>query len=263
MRISKIISSFLLVTCSLWGEVVNEPLLKLLDVMDVPHDGTLSSIVAQTQKCWIRPAGKERWEIEGELTEKSEVIPLAAELGFIHEIYPLEKEYDYCLLFGATVARMEKRLNYAIKLWNEGVRFKEIVFLTGFRPLDPAADRLTDICKTEAEATHYIWEHADLPEGFSELPITFVEVPMLSTPSGVRRPATADTVDAWMALDPVPGTCLGISNQPYCLYQEAVIAAYLPEEFEFEVVGEAANPDRLQGPVLLDTIARWLWNLSE
>lgn len=261
MRISKVIGSFLLVSCSVWGAVVSDPLLKLLDVMNVPHDGTLSSIVAETQKYWIRPAGKERWEIEGELENKTEVMELASELGFIHEIYPLKQEYDYCLLFGATVARMEKRLNYAVKLWNKGVRFKKIVFLTGARPLDPAADQLTDICKTEAEAADYIWKHADLPEEFSELPVTFVEAQMLSTLSGFKRPTTADTINAWVCLEPTPGTCLGISNQPFCLYQEVVADSCLPKAFEFEVVGEGVSPDRLSGPVLLDTIARWINNL--
>lgn len=264
MRISRMIVIALLVACNLWGEVVSEPLLKLLQVMEVTHDGTLSSIVSATQKSWLRPAGTERWHIENDLTDekKEKLFPLAAQLGFINEMIPSSKDYAYCLILGGTSGRMEKRLKYAAKLWKEGIHFNQIVFLVGARPLDPDVDLWADICKTEIEAAHYIWEHADLPKGFKELPIVFVDVPMIPTEKGQRRPTTGDTVIAWLALHPKPGKCLGISNQPYCLYQEAVIRSYLPKSIDYETAGEATNIKHLNGFNLLDSIARWLYQVQ-
>jgi hypothetical protein len=264
MSISKMVAVCVAAVCSVWGTTVDDSLLKLLDMMEVKHEGTLASIVAETQKQWIRPAGKERWQVEGDFSAdaKAEIFPLASKLGFIEELKPAAKKYDYCLLLGATVGRMEKRINYFVKMWNEGVRFSQIVFFTGARSLDPTVDRLTTVCKTETEAAHYLWDHAELPEGMKKMRITFVDVPMISTKEGLRRPTTEDTVGAWLAANPRPGNCLAISNQPYCLYQGAVLQTYLPEEFSCEVVGERANLDCLNGRVLLDTIARWLYQLN-
>lgn len=264
MSISKMVAVCVAAVCSVWGTTVDDSLLKLLDMMEVEHEGTLASIVAETQKQWIRPAGKERWQVDGDFSAdtKAEIFPLASKLGFIEELKPAAKKYDYCLVLGATVGRMEKRINYLVKMWKDGVRFNQIVFFTGARPLDPAVDRLTAVCKTETEAAHFLWDHAELPEGIRKMPVAFVDVPMISTTEGFRRPATGDTVSAWLAVNPLPGTCVAISNQPYCLYQGAVLQTHLPEEFTCEVVGEGANLDCLNGRVLLDTIARWLYQLG-
>ena len=39
-------------------------LLELLSLLNVAHDGTLESIVKETQKNWLRSPGKERWKVK-------------------------------------------------------------------------------------------------------------------------------------------------------------------------------------------------------
>src|SRR3989344_6686161 len=100
----KTILSFLLFFRLVSAEVMTPALLQLLEVTGVSHDGTLSSIVEETQKHWLRPIGIERWEmtdLDKETREK--VFVLADQLGFIQECRPTQKEYDYAILLGATV----------------------------------------------------------------------------------------------------------------------------------------------------------------
>ncbi len=250
---TKYILAFLFFARVVWAEAMAQPdpLLQLLELMEVPHDGTPSSIVQETQKRWIRPAGKERWEMADLTLEKKEkVLQLADQMGFIQEIRPTKQEYDYVLLLGATVFRMQARLEHMAQLWKEGIRFNKVVILTGMRPLDPKAEDL--IAKTESEAAHILWDRCEL----NFLPVSFVEVPM----NGSIRPTTQDTIIRWMEEFPEPGSSLFISNQPYCHYQGAIVDLVLPDKFEHETVGNSADPTSLNGAVVLDTIARWLYS---
>ncbi len=260
MRIYRMLLVFLVPIFCWTAEVITEPLLNLLKQMDVSHEGTLPSIVQATQKQWLRPAGKETWHIDELSAEKREIILSYAEkLGFIQECLPQKKHYTYAHILGATTGRMEKRISYLVQLYEKGIRFDHVVILTGARPLDPAIDTLLEGCKIESDAGHVLWQTAKMPEGMRKIPVTFVDTPMIKTEKGERRPNTGDTILAWMAMSPVPGTNLFISNQPYVLYQDAAVRAYLPAD-RVETIGEGAKLTAQNSAVILDTIARWLYS---
>lgn len=238
-----------------------QPIFQLLEVMEVPHEGSLDSIVAATQKAWLRPTGKERWEIEDTLqARRPQVIQLARELGFIDPIHPSRQEYEYGLILGGMLGRMETRLDTLIRLWKEGKRFKRCVFLVSERPLDPTVEPLP--CKTEREAAIYLWEHVELPAGLRELPIEFLHCPMIQTDQGMRRPTIEDVTKTWLLQNPKPGKCLAIGNQPFCLPLGLSVQVHLPKGYCLEVVGEGVKEGELNGSVLLDSIARWLFVIN-
>jgi hypothetical protein len=164
--------------------------------------------------------------------------------------------HDKAVLLGATTEGMQIRLDYLKQLWCEGVRFKEVVWLTGDRPLDKRVDRLTERCKCESEAARVIWEENDLPDEMRALPVVFVAVPM----KGDIGPNTIDTLRAWLNLSPEPCTALFVSNQPFCGAQHAIIKAHLPGEIDFDLVGPGV--DTVQHPagaaVILDVIGCWI-----
>ncbi len=224
-------------------------------------DLTEDPIVA-TQREWLRKPNHERWEVT-ELTPEQREFVLG--WGRANELYdewkPIATHYHTALILGATTSRMETRLAYLAKLWDEGVRFTEIVWLTGERPLDPRVDQLTDRCKNEAEAAKIIWKEASLPEEMRELPVVFVAVPMKTENGILKRPTTEDTIVAWLHLSPPPAPSLFVSDQPFCGYQYAVIKKSLPDEFLFEVVGMGVDPEKhpLAAAVTLDSLARWLY----
>ena len=81
---------------------------------------------------------------------------------------------------------------------------------------------------------------------------------MIKTAKGERRPNTTDTIVDWISRSPKPGSCLVISNQPYVLYQGAVVRVVCPQ-FQVDTVGKAARPEGLKSVDVLDSIAKWLY----
>jgi hypothetical protein len=236
-----------------------QALLKLTSALGIPKD---ADIIAETQKKWLRKANQERWEMNELSVEQREfVLQWARENGVFTAWTPLDQTYDKALILGATTSRMQLRLEYLKSLWEQGIRFKEIVWLTGERPLDKRVDEWTDRCSTETEAARIVWEETDLPEEMHALPVIFIAVPMKQEGTVLRRPDTKATILAWRETISVPGTLLFVSDQPFCGYQFAVINTNLPETFAFDVVG--AGVDNITHPaaaaITLDSVARWIY----
>ena len=231
----------------------------LASALGIPPD---KDIIVETQKHWLRKPGQERWEMS-ELTadQKLFVLNWAAKNGLFSPWKPLEKTYDKALILGATTSRMQMRLDYLKQLWDEGIRFDKIVWLTGDRPLDKRVDGLTDRCSNESVAAHIIWEETDLPPAMRSLPVVFIAMPMKIEGSSVSRPNTEDTIVAWLHTEPQPCKALFISDQPFCGYQFAIIKASLPSEFLFDLVGQGADPSShpAAAAITLDSIARWIY----
>lgn len=255
-------------------------LLTLLDILQLKHDGTLKNIVDETQKQWLRAAGKERWQVDEILgSRKQELMPLFKQLGLSNEITPSKNRYDYVILLGATTQRMWTRLAYAGELWNKGIRFNNIVLLGSERPLDPNLETYETLRglhdaslpqrsdwqasletpKTEAQAFAYIFNQIGLPQEMRSIGVTLIDSPMRRNPNGSpKRPTTGDTIFDWLAKKPTPGSCLLISNQPYVYYQDSVARTYLPAPWQIETVGQGAS-DSVRIVELLDTLARTLY----
>ena len=218
--------------------------------------------IQETQKRWLRKPGLERWEVQ-ELSsdQKALVLDWAEKQGMFDSWKPLYKSYDKALILGATTSRMQMRLNYLIQLWNQGIRFHEVVWLTGDRPLDPRVDGLTDRCTTESGASHILWEETDLPEEMGSVRVHFVEVPMKE---GGKRPNTEDTIVAWLRGEPKACTALFVSDQPFCGYQYGVIKGSLPGDVQFDVVGQgvSSRSHPASAAITLDSIARWIYQES-
>ena len=234
-------------------------LAQLASALNISED---ADIVVETQQRWLRKPNQERWEM-AELSPDQRLFVLnwAAEQGLFAPWRPFYKTYDKALILGATTSRMQMRLDYLKQLWNEGIRFSEIVWLTGDRPLDKRVDGLTDRCSNESEAAHILWEETDLPEEMRALPVVFIAVPMKIEGSSLKTPNTEDTIIAWLKLAPEPCTALFVSDQPFCGYQFAVIKASLPNAFLFDLVGQGvdATSHPAAAAITLDSIARWIY----
>ncbi len=224
-----------------------------------------ADLIAETQRLWLRKPHQERWEMDELSNEKRcFVLNWGKKQGFFDPWMPLEQNYDKALILGATTGVMQLRLNYLKDLWNEGIRFNEVVWLTGERPLDLAVDKLTDRCSNESEAARILWAESDLPEELASLPLVFIEVPMKVVGASVQRPTTVDTLVAWLKVDTNPCKALFVSSQPFCNYQHAVIEAYLPETFLFDCVGPGVDPTRHPkgAAILLDAVTRQIYQES-
>lgn len=263
----------------------NSAILKMMDVLELPHDGTLKSIVNITQeKFFQKKSGgqrKERWEIEEVLPHlKEETMPVLDKLGMLKEFFPSERKYDSALMLGELLPSVRKRLNYLGDLWENGIRFDKIVFLGGERPLEVTKENPTvlfdrnnkdllvrndwqipeKIPATELEMMHLVWDQAKLPDKMRKIKTEWINAQLKENPTGEKllRPTTEDTIEIWLKTNPTERNVIAISNNPYIGYQESVIRTYLPKDFKIETVGPAASL-KLPLAFYLGEMTRWLY----
>ena len=267
-----------------------KPLLDLLYITGQEHDSTLESIVKATQskkKGWLRSG--ERWHKQEErfsMDVRMKIRQLAIELGYLEEILPKKKEYSRVVVFGASAEAVKDRFEFAVKLFNEGIQTKKLVFLGSTRSLDePAADARykeemlgTEYEADEAGLMQYLFENkVDAPEEMKALEILTIRAERANG----RRANTADTLEEWLREDKdllmdaeAEGeelSVLTISNQPYCKYQGKVAEIFLTgysklDNWSHECVGPgtsmatATELSTNQTARILDSIARDLYS---
>ncbi len=256
----------------------SEDLLKLLQLLDVSHDGTWNSIVEVTQKTWLRPAGKERWEIEDPyLQSKDAIIPFLANLGFINEVRPQQLQYQTACVCGGALPSARLRLAYLLETWNSGVRLRQLVFLCGARPLTHPKENQEEYLNrnngvlpiredwvfdgtlptTEAEMIKLLYDQADLPQELRKIPVLFIDTPMQTNADGTtRRPNRAETILDLFKLE-LAGSFIFVSSQPFLLYDYTTAAGLWNTDDTFEVVGKEAQSPSIA--VCLDSLARVLY----
>jgi len=236
---------------------------QVLKLTGVTYDGTLQDLVKATQKSWLRPAGKERWEIEEQPHEqkRKDLIPLFKSMGLVDECKLQETSYDYVLFMGATVFRMALRMETLHEVLEKLTSYKNIVFLSGCRYL---TDNEKQFLTKRGWETFVPTEVGVYPRMFEESKIPMQKTVCINSLETKRadgttyRPTTADTVNDWLKTAPGSGSALVISSQPFCHYQKIVTESLLPKEFKVAVVGVKA-PEDTTVAVYLDTLARTLY----
>lgn len=262
----------------------------ILKICNVSHEGTLDSMVQATQREWIgklRPGDCERWEMnEGEKEslekKRNALMPWLHQTGVIAPLVPVQQYYTYAVLLGSTVRSFCSRLAYLLSLTQQGVTFDSVVALTGERSLleNETYTAFVDFCKQfniplkeshtyaefpydEGEMVRYIMNAVDLPSSWKDkVTIVYALAQYDAAGKKMRRATTVDTVKAWCAQDPKPGTILVISEQPYCLYQGEALKTYMPQEFDIETVGNEPKKETSIA-LYLDSIARYLYQLQQ
>jgi hypothetical protein len=160
------------------------------------------------------------------------------------------------------------RLEFLIAEYRRGVHFKQVVLLTGDRPLNSLreAEFIELGFQTEAEMVQYLWYNSSgLPEDIIRN-ASFVIAQGRIVNGQYRRPNTRDTIHQWLETYPLPSLesrVLAISRQPFVLYQDLVFYNVLQERvglLQFETVGAAADPNESIA-VHLDNLARCLYEL--
>ena len=255
------------------------PLTGLMQSLDLPPVSTWED-AKNTFSRYARKPGQERWELPAlsfsrEQTER--IKQDLKELGFISATVPKKTTYDYAIVLGAAMPTMIARFNYLIAQWQAGVRFKQLVFLTGQRPLVEKADdfqrqilvwartglniKWTDknLPQSESEAARIIYATGALPEELRKVPVIFNSAPRqwLADAHAWQRPSTITTINSWLKQEnPTHGSVLIVSSQPSALYQDQVFRNTLPEKFALDTIALECHKS-VSLPVMLDAV--WLW----
>ncbi len=252
---------------------------QLAKALDMPATASWSLYRDSFIKRWGRQPGQERWQmapLDLPDQQRREVYQALDALGVIGAWQPPKASYDYAILPGAIVPTMQARLAWLIHLWQQGVRFRQLVVLSGQRPLTSEIDKVATVFPVlqqalkkdantpemvlpmhETEAARLLLQVTPLPKGMQDIPVVFVDTPRIWQQDHWQRAHTGSTVEAWMELTPKPGSTLLISSQPSAHYQDAVFKNLLPEGFTVDTSTEAlATNARLE--VVLDGVATWL-----
>lgn len=232
---------------------------RLFFLLDIPQESNLNNLVSATQMRWIQ-TGKERWEFELiEEDKKEHLIPIFKQIGLYDEVPSSRAEYDYALIYGGFYSRVLNRIEYLISEYRRGVRFNTIVLLTGQRTLDPNTEEKQLPFQTETEMMLFCWKNAVMPEEMRKIPLQLVDAPkQLKIDGSWVRPNTKDTLIEWLKTQPISGSCLCVSSQPFCGYQDSVAKTYFPSSFSIETIGMKSEQN-LPISVYLDNLARWLY----
>ena len=237
---------------------------ELLALTDVAAVDNFNDLVRQTQAHWFQ-GGKERWEFDPRFeARRAQLMPVLRRLNVVDAIRAEDKHYRYGLVHGAMASAVARRLDFLVEEWQRGVRFDEIVFVTGQRSLDSALEKtfIDAGLKTEPEMMQYLWKTKALPVALKRLPLKIANALPVRSPDGqLKRPQTKDAILTWLASNPQPAKAVFISNQPHVGYQHAVAETTMPKQFNFETIGPAAS-DKTKISVYLDAIARWLYQES-
>lgn len=233
----------------------------------------LIAMVKETQaKFVIRQGAQERWETKPlawmhEETEK--MVAALTTLGFITMVQPSKNQADLICLLGAAKGRMRDRMAFANNLLEQGVTADAIIMLTGERyvtaGVDGTEEELTALAKalhleswkklTETDIAKDLYAHSDLQNhGIAWY--------VIDTPKGdLPRPTTLTTTLAlmeWLHEHPEVHHIIFVSNQPYVLYQEAIIRPIIGDTVTFEMVGSAVEK-ATNVPPIIEGLGSFLW----
>ncbi len=237
-----------------------EPLLEVLRICEINHDSTLDDIVAKTQNAWVQ--SRERWQFDKRYEEKrDQIVEQLQKMSLLQAIPSPIQHFDYAVVHGALYQRVCSRFSYLVEQWKKGVRFNQIIFLSGNRPLDAEKEKelLLRGITTEFEMAKMVYLETDLPEGMCDVDVKFVYTPLKENG---KRPSTPDTVHEWLLSNPTPGSILAVSNQPYVIYQHAVMQQLLPSGFLLMTIGDQASKN-LPVSVHLDNLAKYLYEVKK
>lgn len=281
MNFKKFLFFFVMISTVLWFALSkphafltynSQPTTLLKEVFDVmnlmPAEQTLAGYHAMSQEHFLRPTGKERWEMPHRFAEYRErLLPIFHQADWIQEWKVTKKSYKYAVVLGGTVPRMRSRMEYLIALMQQGIRFENIYIVTGDRALDLRVDQdplfsgLKKQAANESQAAKILWEGLKQKLNVTQKE-NYIATPMISEKGALQRPNTYDTlVNLFECIGKEPGDMLFFSSQPYCAYQHQAILNVIPKQSIWkrcviETVGRVNQEMHID--IFLDTLARYL-----
>lgn len=271
----------------------------VVNLHDFRPEGTpielIDNLNACLQKLWLRPSGKERWEIiDDHLTESQKVTILNSLkiIGLYDEVNPSLSYYDGVILMDGWEHSSRIRTDSLVRYWRQGLRFKRLYVMVIDRPLDrqtePIAETLESLgmAANETDMMKYLVAEAMKEPGmFAGVDILYVHA------EGQRTASRATTSDNFISWEHHHGVgrpeyyhdhhILIVTNQPYVAYQGAVAAQHLSKNFttrahnvsnkethfvifgKYELEAVGSQWELTQLAVGLDTLARYVYSSRE
>lgn len=230
-------------------------LTQIFSILGLPSPADVRLLNGIAQKNFLRKPDQELWEMEYRFEDQREqLLPLLSQLNFCTEIQPPPGHYIYALILGSLSNEVQRFIEHLVQISHtQKITYDCVVLLGSSRPLHADFENIT-LGNTEAEMMETLYKQSQL----AHHPYRLIDAPLKITGHGCSRPTTDDTLFAWLATNPQPGSCLVISEQPFIQRQLKVLQTVLPREFTFAAAGLAAEP-HLPMVVYLDALARTIY----
>lgn len=266
--------------------IATAPLVDLLKLTKVHHEGNLHGIQKATQDAW-RQSSQHSGDIKDIFAHlKADVTPLFQELGYIGEQAetPLQ-HYSYGLVCGAYILAVRKRLALLKRIWEKGLTFDHLVLCGGKRAANPAKESLeiinkadggltlkkdwqplTQVPSTEDSIMEAVLLQSDLPADWQSKEFyTVVDTPLRTDRPEKPDPSGEDTLEHWLeTLRPkANSSVLLVYSQPQLRHMEVVARRiFEPMDIIVDCVGYEA-PGNINVSQVLDTIAKLIYELAK
>lgn len=243
----------------------------IFTITKIKNDDNLENIIKQTSFKWLRPKFMERWHSYCLLDrgQKRELAKLIKNSVFYKEKLPKRKHYDALFLCCGLCCNMQKRIDFLIKLHNQGITFDKIYLLGTTHHLRNGHDeekKLVPILNqkninlNEMAMAEYLWQQTPMPDSLRLIPVeSFKAVRHSDGFSSKMHCALKVMVNS---IKITKGkSFLFVTNNPYiCMHDAIAKNALAPYEVNVETVGAAMESEQLE--VVLGRIARCLYNLQ-
>ncbi len=243
----------------------------IFEITKIKNDGNIENVIKQTSFRWLRPKFMERWHRYCSLDreQKKELGELIKNSVLDKEKLPKQKHYDVLVVCCGWYPIIQKRIDFLIKLHNQGITFDKIYLLGTTRPLKNGPDdekKLIPLLKqkniklNEMAMIEYLWHQTLMPDSLRSIP---VELFNATKSSDGFRATMADVLKVMINNIKITkgSNFLLVTNNPYICMHDAVAKKVLePYEVNVETVGAAMEGEELED--VLDSIARCLYNLQ-
>lgn len=266
----------------------SEALLNFCEFCSDDEPKTWENVLKITQNWVISTENKKEgiWPSPCRKRSSHELYNILSALHSTQVIPSYYATYDYAVVLGGTLTAIRHRVFFLKQEWDRGVRFKEIIFLTGDRPrfealedeallldpnfvgyiISPAWSFEGFLPKNEKEIAQFVWEQMELPEAWKseKVKVSFIEAKGKEKGKFASR---KDSLQAWLAKNPDVGKVLFVSSQPYIGLDSLVICKeFYYTKFIFDTIGPGfsmslLNTERGLG-ICCDAIAKWVYNFK-
>lgn len=247
----------------------------------VPRSATSAELVDMCQQRFYQPETK-TWLLEDprlpqhERNNGSQTHLALKQLGLVAPVFPSELSYDYVLFIGATLSKVQQRLEFLTELWVDyGLRWRHLVFLGGSRKLGHSSEKdISWLCEesgicprgvpeTEIEMMvdlfNWYRRTGRLPNGMSSM-IPDTPALQFSSGGGGKLLLAGNVMHAWLSQRTIePGSALVLSSQPSTLRHFYHFSNHLPRILRVDAAGPAGPPFRQMAAWYMREVSQLTW----
>lgn len=183
----------------IWKNGPTDLLREIFKITEIKNVDDLESVISQTTSKWLRPRFMEKWHGYSLLDKhkKEELTKLIKGSDLSKERPPKQKHYSAAIIMGYSKERIQKRINYLIKLCEQGIVFDKIYFLgatRNFKISTEVGQSAPSNFSKKNVPIEDLWDQTSKSELFKKIPIEIIKVHKISTKFGATSEKLLKTV---------------------------------------------------------------------